>query len=105
MDLEPTDLHGSLADFIMGYIGYHVFVGADTGGQNLGHIRVGQGRETPVDTSGRRTCPVGSDFTKGVDKRKDPVLVIQKNFFIITGFNPAKGHGRPIGKSQRKYGR
>ena len=99
MNLESPYFHGSLTDLIMAYIGNHMFVGTDTGGQNLGNIRISKGRETPVDAAGCCTCPSGSDFAKGVYKGKDPVFVIQKNLFIVTGLDPAKGHGCPVGKT------
>jgi hypothetical protein len=103
--LEPPDFNRFLADLVMSYIGHHMLVGTDAGGQNLGNIGVGQGRETPVDTTGCRRAPLGADFSKSFDKREDPILVVVKNRFIISGLNTAEGHGRPVGKPECKYGR
>ena len=61
--LQTPDFNGFLYHFLMGYIGYHMLIGTDPGGQDLGDIGIGQGRETPVDTAGGRTGPFGSDFT------------------------------------------
>ena len=82
----------------MGYIGYHMLVGTDTCGQNFGNVRIGQGRKTPVYTTCRGTRPVSAHITQSIDKCKDPVFVIKKQPFIVTGLNIAEGHCRPVGK-------
>jgi len=82
-----------------------VLVGAGTGRQNLGDVGVGQGRKTPVDTTGRRGAPVGAHITQGIDKGKDAVFVIKQHLLVVTGLYVAKRHGRTVGKAQGKYSR
>ncbi len=74
--LQAAHLHALWHISLVGHVGHHVLVGADTRGQDLGDVGVGQGRETPVDAAGCRHGPLGADVAQGVDEGEDAVLVV-----------------------------
>ncbi len=103
--LQAADLHRFFNHFIVGHVGHDVLVGADAGGQDLGNVGVGQGRETPVDRTGRRGRPFGVDVTQGVHEGKDPVLVVEQHLFVVTRLDTTEGHGGPVGEPEGEDGR
>ena len=103
-DFQAADFNGPLNDFAVGNIGHHMFVGADTGGQNFRNIGVRQGREAPVNATGGGNTPFGADIAQGVDKCKDSVFVVLQYFLVIAGLNATEGHGRSVGKTKGEYG-
>jgi len=105
LDLQAAHLYGFLHHVGMRHVGHHVLVSANTGRQNLGNVRVGDGGETPVDAAGRGRGPVGADFAQGVDEGEDAVLVVEQHAFVVAGLHPAEGHGGAVGEAQCENGR
>jgi hypothetical protein len=68
---QAADFDGFLHHFVVGHIGHHVLVGADTGGQDFRDVGVGDGGKAPVHTAGRCGGPFGVDIAQGVDKGED----------------------------------
>ena len=75
---EAPDFDGFLAQVLHGDVTDHVLVGADTGGQHLGDVLVGDGREAPVDGAGGIGVPLIGDGGHGVDEGEDTVLLVDQ---------------------------
>jgi hypothetical protein len=79
-DLQAAHFDGFLAPSRRGHVGHHVLVGADTRGQNLRDVGVGQGRETPVDAAGRRGGPLALTSPRALTKAKTRSLLYIRIF-------------------------
>ena len=89
----------------MGNIGNNMLIGADTGGQNFRNVIVGNRREAPVNGPGRIGVPLVADWTKGHDKGKGPIFIIEQVAAVITRFNTTKGKCYTTGKADGKNNR
>src|SRR5208337_4010078 len=99
-DLEAPDFDGFLAQLLHVDVAHHVLIGADTGGQHLGDVLVGDGGKAPVDGAGGVGVPLVGDFGYRIDKGKDAVLVVKQHLQGRSRFDAAKGHGGPVGEAQ-----
>ncbi len=98
-DLEAAYLDGLLDDLVVGYVADHVLVGTDAGGQDLGNVVVGDGREAPVDGAGGIGVPFVGDRAEGHNEGEGPVLVVDQVAPVIAGLDAAEGHGHPAGET------
>jgi len=87
----------------MGNVGHHVFVGTDARGQDLGNVRIGNGRKSPVDGPGCIGGPFGVHFPKCVHKSEDSIFIVLEDRSVIPRLNPSKGHGSPVGETQGEH--
>jgi len=79
-----------------------MFIGADASRENFRNIRIGNGREAPVNSTGSIGGPFRIHFAQRVHKGKDSVLIVFQDRTKVPWLNSAEGHRRPIGKTEGK---
>ena len=99
VDLQAAHLDGPGDDLIMGYIGNHMFIGADAGGQDLRDRRIGDGREAPVDGAGGVGIPFVGHITHRHGEGEDTVFVINQHLAVVARLDAAEGQGDAGGKT------
>ncbi len=86
----------------MGNIANHMFVGTDTSRQDFRDRRVGNSRETKVDTSQGIGIPLIGHITQRHSKGKGPILVVNQMLSELSGSNPTKGGAHTDSKAGGK---
>ena len=107
LKFQTTHFNRPLRHIIVRNVGNYMFIGADTGWENLRDIGIGYHRETEVDSTGCSSVFFIINFTQGEDEGMNSFFVIQENFAGFTqvsGLNAAESHSRPGGESQGEDG-
>ena len=102
LDLEAPDFDGLLPQLRHGHVADYVLIGADTGGQHLGDVLVGDGREAPVDTTRGVGVPFVGDLGYGMTNAKMRSLLYRSIFRAAPGLTPPKAMAARLAKPRAK---
>ena len=101
--LQPSYFNSFFYYLVMRDVGYNVLVGAYTGRQNLGNVRISDGGESVINCAGGSGVPFVGNLPKSDNKCKDSVFVVEEVASVIARLDPTEGKGHSAGKTSGVY--